>query len=79
MSDLPKLKVKWFVEPFRETTINFEEAKYSLPFGPPYNLQIVLDGQLIYSYDELLQLATAAQNKDKQVLEIVVLSPVGGG
>ena len=79
MSELPKLKVKWFVEPFRETTINIEEAKYSLPFGPPYNLQIFLDGQFIYSYDELLRLATERQNKDKQVLEVVVLTAIGGG
>ncbi len=79
MSELPKLKVKWFLEPFRETTINFEEAKYSLPFGPPYSLQIFLNGQFINSYGELLQLATEEQNKDREVLEVVVLTAVGGG
>ena len=79
MSELPKLKIKWFLEPFRETTIDFEKAKYSLPFGPPYTLLIVLDGQVINSYDELVQLATEKHHRDKEFLEVVVMTAVGGG
>jgi len=79
MSKLPKLRVKWFVEPFRETTIDFEKAKYSLPFGPPYNLSIIFDGQVINSYDELVELTNKEHNRDKEFLEVVVVIPRGGG
>ncbi len=79
MSELPKLRIKWFLEPYRETTIDFEKAKYSLPFGPPYSLSVIFDGQAINSYDEFVQLATDKHHRDKEFLEVAVIVPVGGG
>ena len=79
MSELPKLRIKWFLEPFQETTIDFEKAKYSLPFGPPHTLSIIFEGQAINSYDELVQLATEKHHRDKEFLEGIVMVPIGGG
>lgn len=79
MSELPKLKVKWFLESFSEATIDFEKAKYSLPFGPPYTLSVMLDGQRINSYEEFVQLAAQDCYKEREFLEVVVLTPRGGG
>jgi len=76
---LPKLKVKWFLESFSEETIDLEQAKYRLPLGPPYALSVMLDGQRINSYEELVQLATQDRYKDNEFLEVVVLTPIGGG
>jgi len=79
MAESPKLKVKWFLESFKEETIDLEHAKYRLPLGPPHTLSVMLDGQRINSYDELVQIANQEGYKDKEFLEVVVLTPRGGG
>ena len=79
MPKLPKLKIKWFVEPFRETTVDFEKAKHILPFGPPHTLSIYLGGQMVSSYDEFVQLATGKHQKNREFLEVIVIAPIGGG
>jgi len=79
MSDLPILKVKWLGQPLQERTIDFEKAKHILPFGSPATLSITVEGQMINSYDELVQLATEKHYRDKQFLEVVVIASVAGG
>ena len=79
MARSPKLKVKWFLESFSEETIDLEHAKYRLPLGPPYALSVMLDGQRINSYEELVQLAAQDNYKDREFIEVVVLTTIGGG
>ncbi len=79
MSGLSKLKVKWLLESSREETIDLEQAKYHLPFGPPYSLLVILDGQRINSYEELIQSVSQDCYKGKEFIEVVVLRPSGGG
>ena len=79
MSDLPILKVKWLGKPSQERTIDFEKAKHILPFGSPATFSIILEGQTVNSYDELVQLATEKHHRGRQFLEVVVIAPVVGG
>jgi len=77
MSGLPKLKVKWWGR--WEGIIDFDQSKSFLPFGRPYPVSIVVEGQSISSYDELVQLANQDRYKDKEFLEVAVIMLVGGG
>ena len=79
MSELPKLRIKWLTQPFREKDVEFEKARSSLPFDSPYTTSITLEGQVIKSYDELVQLASDERYRGKPFLEVVVIAPVGGG
>jgi len=79
VSGLRRLKVKWLLESTSEEVIDLEQAKYRLPFGPPYNLSVIFDGQRVSSYEELVQLASQDRYEDKESLEVVVLRPAGGG
>ncbi len=76
MSNLPKLKV---IQPFWDTPEeirDFEQGKY-LPYCA--HILIVVEGQVISSYEELLKLAAEEQSKDKEFLEVKFLEiPVGG-
>ncbi len=77
MSDLPKLRVKWWGR--GEGIIDFEQAKSLLPFGRLQALSILVEGQAVNSYEELVQLATQDCYKDKELLELAVIMPMGGG
>jgi len=76
MSKLPKLKVKLNVGRLNEEIRDFEQAKY-LPFCD--HLIILAEGQVINSYEELVQLAAQDCYKDKESLEVLVMTAVGGG
>jgi len=76
MSKLPKLKVKLLIGRMSEDVRDFEQAKY-LPFCQ--HVQIFVEGQLINSYEELVQLAAQDSYKAKESLEVVVTSAIGGG
>jgi hypothetical protein len=78
MSKLPKLKVKKpFGYPFEEIR-NFEEAQYFL-FNYGDNAIVIVEGKVINSYEELVQLAAQASYKDKEFLEVELLPAVIGG
>ena len=79
MTELPKLRIKWSGKPFWEKTIDLKKARYNLPFDSPATLSITLEGHSIRSYEELVRLATAKPNRDKQLLEVVVIAPLAGG
>ena len=78
MSKLPKIKV---VQPFRypsEEIHDLEQAKYFLfSYGP--SVFIVVEGQVINSYDELVLLAAQDCHKDKEFLEVFVETIISGG
>ena len=76
MSKLPKLKVKrTFGYPLEETR-DFEQAKY-FPFCQ--HIIIMVENQVINSYEELIQLASQDSYQDKEFLEVTILPLIGGG
>lgn len=77
--ELPKLKVRWWYLGCvaEETTYDFEQAKHSL-FSHP-GILLWVEGQTIRSYEDLAQLASQDDCKDKEFLEAVAMVPIGGG
>lgn len=76
MSKLPKLKVKGLGWDVSEEIRDFEQAKY-FPFG--HDVIIVAEGQVITSYDDLVQLVDQEDYKNKKFLEVMFLSIIVGG
>ena len=77
MSRLPKLRVlkpSWDVA---EEIRDFEQGKY-LPFNTE-NIWIVVEGQVIDSYEDLVRLAADPRFKDKEFLEIRFVDIIIGG
>ena len=77
MPELPRLKVK-MPSGRDEEICDLEQAKYLIPFDIDEVL-VVADGQVIESYDELVQLATQDLYKSKELLEVLLLPLVSGG
>jgi len=83
MSNLPKLKVRWWslVSEEEETTCDFEQAK-DIVFGSRSSRMwafALAEGEMINSYEELIQLAAQDQHKNKEVLNVTLIVPVIGG
>jgi hypothetical protein len=78
MSKLPKLKIKFRFGYPGEDICELEQAKYRFDFGGGRVL-VVVEGQLMNSYDELVQLAAQDDYKDKEFLEVLLLPAVVGG
>ena len=85
MPKLPKLKVKRTfgytpgegqVYPTEET-YDFEQAK-SFPYDHIGTL-ILVENQVINSYDELVQLASQDYCRDKEFLEVIMAPLIGAG
>ena len=82
MSQLPRLKVKWWslgcTE--EETTCDLEQSK-DIIFGSNSPVTLVFaEGEMIDSYEELAQLAAQDQHKDKEMLNVTLLvAEIGGG
>ena len=79
MSKLPRLKLKKpFGYPFEETR-DFEQVQYFL-FSYGDSAIVLVEGQVVNSYEELLQLAAQDCYKDKESLEVVLLpAAISGG
>ena len=80
MSKLPKLKLK--MTDGHEEIHDLEEAKNIYPdwrFNHGFETTVLVEGQAVNSYEELVQLATQDKYKDKKFLEVVLLSFIGGG
>ena len=79
MSKLPRLKLKKpFGYPFEEIR-DFEQGQYFL-FSYGDSAIVLVGGQMINSYEELLQLATRDCYKNKEFLEVMLLpAAIGGG
>ena len=76
MSQLPKIRVKWWGR--WEKTFDLEQAKSLIPFGRE-SLAVIVEGQSIVSYKELMQIATQDSYKGTNFLEVAVIMPIAGG
>jgi len=72
---MPKLLIKVFGDP-GEDICELEEAKYLLDFAGQI---IVIDGQQIRSYDELVNIASQEKYKNQELIEVVQVPAVTGG
>lgn len=82
-SKLPKIRVGWLYlgSPEEETTCDFEEARYVV-FGNGMNRVWSLalaEGEMVSSYEELVQLAARDQHKNKKVLNVTLFIPMVAG
>ncbi|UCG64550.1 MAG: hypothetical protein JSW12_18280 [Deltaproteobacteria bacterium] len=77
MPRFPKLKVTHWVDgqPSREI-LDFEQAPYFL-FN--YDVLVAVEGEVMRSYEELVQLASQDRYKDRDFLEVRVETIIGGG
>jgi hypothetical protein len=76
ISHLPKLKIKLPSDYPAEDVCELEQAKYLLNFDRGI---ILVEGQRVYSYDELVQLASQDKYKNKEFIEVVGILPISGG
>lgn len=78
MSRLPKLKIVRVHGYPSEEIRDFEEAKYFLfSYGPA--TIVVVEGHVLSSYEELLELTTQDRYRDKELLEVELWGIVDGG
>jgi len=78
MPDLPKLKVRRAWNPEEETVAMDEARSFLFSHGP--DMTIIVEGQVIYSYEELIEIVSQEPYKEKDFLEVVMIPrwPVGG-
>ena len=81
MSKLPKIKIKWWaLELKKEETFDSPEQVKDLLFNNRERAHIVAEGQVINSYEELVNMMTQDQYKYKETLNIIVFSSaISGG
>ena len=73
---MPKLKIKSLLDSSeKEYICELDEAKNRFEYGP--ESIVVVEGRIINSDEELIQLAE--QNQDKEFLEIMILPVIEGG
>ena len=72
---MPKLLIKVFGDP-GEDICELEDAKYLLDFASQI---IVIDGQNIRSFDELVEIASQEKYRNQEFIEVVQVSAVTGG
>jgi len=78
MIKLPKLKLKKpFGYPFEEIR-DFEQSQYFL-FSYGDSAIVLVEGQVVSSYKELLQLSARDCHKEKEFLEVLILPAVIAG
>ena len=78
MSGLPKLKIKLPFAHVDDEICDLEQAKNRFKWGNETFL-ITIDGQVINTYEELIQLAGRDVYKDTEFLEVNLFLLVGGG
>ena len=72
---MPKLLIKVFGDP-GEDICELEDAKYLLDFAGQI---IVIDGQQIHSYDELVNIVSLEKYRNQELIEVVQVPAVTGG
>jgi len=69
----------WSLAGQEESTCDFEQAR-DIVFGDKMWAVAIAEGHVIKSYEELVQMATQDEHKDKEVLNVTLLVPaIGGG
>ena len=77
MSRLPKLKVThWMDGQASQEMIDFEQAPHLL-FN--YDVVVAVEGEIIRSYDELVQMASEDRFRDRDFLEVHMETMISGG
>jgi hypothetical protein len=78
MSEFPKLKIKRTWNPVEETH-DLEEVR-DLLFNRGADLLVIVEGQRVSTYDELVQMAEHEKYRSKESLDVVMtpLWPAGG-
>ena len=77
MTKLPKLKVQGFRSDVSEEIRDFEQARY-FPFSGP-GMVIVVEGEVVRDYEDIVQLVAQERYKDKEFLEVFVETIISGG
>jgi len=78
MSKLPKLKIQSPFGSGNEGDIcDLEQAKHRLSYGS--ESVVLVDGQVVNSYEELVQIVAQERYKDKEFLKVVLLPLIAGG
>lgn len=72
---MPRLLVKVFGDP-GEDIYDLEEARYLFNFA---NQIVVIDGQNVRSYDELVKIVSQEKYRDQEFIEIVQIPATTGG
>jgi hypothetical protein len=72
---MPKLLIKVFGDP-GEDLCELEEAKYFLSFADRI---IIVDGQNINSYDELVKIVSQDKYRDQEFIEVIQAPMITGG
>ncbi len=72
---MPKILVKVFGDP-GEDICELEEARYLFDFA---NQIIVIDGQNVRSYDELVKIVSQEKYSNQEFVEVVQIPAIAGG
>ena len=72
---MPKLLIKFFGDP-GEDLCELEDAKYLLDFADRI---VVVDGQEIRSYDELVKIVEQDKYSNQEIIEVVQIPAMTGG
>ena len=75
MTKVPKLIIKPFGN-LSGDVYNLEEAKNYLNFD---EWNIIIEGQAIHTYEELVQMVTRDKYKNMEIIEVDVLPLISGG
>lgn len=76
MAKLPKFRVKSLGWNMREEIRDLEQARH-FPFR--HGVIIMVEGEVVRSYDDLVQLLEQGRYKDREFLEVMFLPIMGGG
>ena len=77
MSELPKLRIKKSYDHVVDEIYDIEQSKAF--FNPIPPTLVIVDGHVVASHDELLQLVARDIYKNKELLEVELLPIQGGG
>ena len=72
---MPKLLIKVFGDP-GEDIYELEDARYLFNFASQI---IVVDGQNVRSYDELVKIVSQEKYRDQELIEVVQVPAIAGG
>ena len=78
MTKLPKLKIKLPFQGVVDDICDLEEARYRLDYRHDYFL-IVVEGQLVHSYEDLVRLVQQERFRDRDFLEVWLQPIIVGG
>lgn len=80
MSELPRLRVRSLLFGDSSEEIEIDQLeKLRSHFNAGAETLVVVDGQIVNSYDELARLVAQEQRKGKETVEVMLLPLIEGG